>query len=193
ALNLNIDLDKIPTTGAGLGTSKQLWNSSLTGVEASCALAQEDVERMKSYKNSILSVGRDTGIDPAIIAAIISRETRAGHFLQADGWNSGHKAFGIMQVHRDNHPRGGKDSEEHMVQAVGLLNELWGITADCCIYSCRYKADCQTVLSLSGGIAAYNCGPGDVSSQEVDQNTEGGDYSSDVVARARWYKKINFF
>uniref|UniRef100_A0A3B1KF65 Lysozyme g n=1 Tax=Astyanax mexicanus TaxID=7994 RepID=A0A3B1KF65_ASTMX len=135
--------------------------------------------RMKSYKNSILSVGRDTGIDPAIIAAIISRETRAGHFLQADGWNSGHKAFGIMQVHRDNHPRGGKDSEEHMVQAVGLLNELWGIT--------------QTVLSLSGGIAAYNCGPGDVSSQEVDQNTEGGDYSSDVVARARWYKKINFF
>uniref|UniRef100_A0A3B1K7Z8 Uncharacterized protein n=1 Tax=Astyanax mexicanus TaxID=7994 RepID=A0A3B1K7Z8_ASTMX len=97
ALNLNIDLDKIPTTGAGLGTSKQLWNSSLTGVEASCALAQEDVERMKSYKNSILSVGRDTGIDPAIIAAIISRETRAGHFLQADGWNSGHKAFGIMQ------------------------------------------------------------------------------------------------
>ncbi|KAG9261563.1 lysozyme g-like isoform X2 [Astyanax mexicanus] len=183
ALNLNIDLDKIPTTGAGPGTSKQLWNSSLTGVEASCALAQEDVERMKSYKNSILSVGRDTGIDPAIIAAIISRETRAGHFLQANGWNSGHKAFGIMQVHRDNHPRGGKDSEEHMVQAVGLLKSFIQSMNSSWSPELRYK----------GGIAAYNCGPGDVSSQEVDKKTEGGDYSSDVVARAQWYKKINFF
>lgn len=45
----------------------------------------------------------------------------------------------------------------------------------------------------AGGIAAYNMGDGNVHSYEnVDAKTTGGDYSNDVVARAKWYKNHGY-
>lgn len=77
---------------------KKLW--SIPGVDASNALAAEDAERMRTFKDSIRSAAQETGIDAAVIAAIISRETRAGNYLGSNGWNSSQVAFGIMQVGR---------------------------------------------------------------------------------------------
>lgn len=48
--------------------------------------------------------------------------------------------------------------------------------------------------TFTGGIAAYNMGDGSVHSYEgVDEFTTGIDYSNDVVARAKWFKrKLSF-
>lgn len=66
-------------------------------------MAEMDKERMKSYKSMICKVANDFRIDPALIAAIISRESRAGNALK-DGWGdwnpkwSKYNALGLMQV-----------------------------------------------------------------------------------------------
>uniref|UniRef100_A0A3B4BPJ2 Lysozyme g n=1 Tax=Pygocentrus nattereri TaxID=42514 RepID=A0A3B4BPJ2_PYGNA len=172
-------------TGLLTTTWKTWWTPKLcccpflTGVPASHALAEEDADRMKNFKNSIFNVAKNKGIDPAVIAAIISRETRAGNVLPSSGWNEGGVAFGIMQVvARCNSPKGGKDSEEHITQAAGILIDFIN----------SMNKSWPPALQYKGGIAAYNCGPGAVTSQDMDQNTEGGDYANDVVARAQWYK-----
>uniref|UniRef100_A0A4W4GDA9 Lysozyme g n=1 Tax=Electrophorus electricus TaxID=8005 RepID=A0A4W4GDA9_ELEEL len=183
-----VNIKNIPTTGAGETTSKQLWNSQLMGKPASHALAEDDAGRMKHYRRAILRAAQKTQIDPAVIAAIISRETRGGSYLQPDGWNTyattdtvRHNSPGILilsQVHRMNSPRGGKDSEEHITQACSLLADFIEDMNPSWSPEQRYK----------GGIAAYNCGPAKVTSTDVDRNTEDGDYANDVVARVQWYK-----
>uniref|UniRef100_A0A4W4GCL3 Lysozyme g n=1 Tax=Electrophorus electricus TaxID=8005 RepID=A0A4W4GCL3_ELEEL len=182
-----VNIKNIPTTGAGETTSKQLWNSQLMGKPASHALAEDDAGRMKHYRRAILRAAQKTQIDPAVIAAIISRETRGGSYLQPDGWNSQGAAFGIMQVEMilldhlhiwGGGTYSGKDSEEHITQACSLLADFIEDMNPSWSPEQRYK----------GGIAAYNCGPAKVTSTDVDRNTEDGDYANDVVARVQWYK-----
>ncbi|XP_076854986.1 lysozyme g-like isoform X2 [Brachyhypopomus gauderio] len=179
---LSVNINYIPTTGAGKNTSQQLWNRQLTNVQASYALAEEDAGRMENYRSTINTAAEMTHVDPAIIAAIISRASRAGNYLEPNGWNSRGDVFGIMQIHEINHPRGAKDSLEHMIQACGILTDYINIMDISWSPELRYK----------GGIAAYNCGPGKVTSMDVDQNTTDGDYANDVVARAQWYKRQGY-
>lgn len=60
-------------------------------------MAQTDFDRMRNYKSIIKSAGAAHGIDPALIAGIISRESRAGNALSG-GWGDGGRAWGLMQV-----------------------------------------------------------------------------------------------
>lgn len=66
-------------------------------MRASETMAQTDSGRMNKYKSKINRVGSQSGIDPALIAAIISRESRAGNVLH-DGWGDHGNAWGLMQV-----------------------------------------------------------------------------------------------
>lgn len=70
---------------------------AFTGVEASNKLAENDLKRMEQYKNMIVKVSRAKQMDPAVIAGIISRESRAGSILK-DGWGDHGNGFGLMQV-----------------------------------------------------------------------------------------------
>ncbi|XP_029951083.1 lysozyme g-like [Salarias fasciatus] len=179
------DISDVPTTGASERTARQ---DKLThsGVEASHTMAKTDSGRMEKYKAKISSVGKKYGIDPALIAAIISRETRAGNVLK-DGWGDNGNAWGLMQV--DISPtggghtaQGGWDSEEHLCQATQILVDFIGRIA-------KKFPSWSSEMKLKGGIAAYNAGDGRVRSEDVDASTTGRDYSNDVVARAQWYKK----
>uniref|UniRef100_A0A8C1LZH8 Lysozyme g n=1 Tax=Cyprinus carpio TaxID=7962 RepID=A0A8C1LZH8_CYPCA len=58
--------------------------------------------RMENYKSMITNVGREKQMDPAVFAAIISRQSRAGATLE-DGWGDHGYAFGLMQVDRRYH------------------------------------------------------------------------------------------
>lgn len=66
-------------------------------MDASHKLAEHDLVRMNKYKKLITRVGQKHGLDPAIIAGIISRESRAGAVLD-DGWGDHGNGFGLMQV-----------------------------------------------------------------------------------------------
>lgn len=69
----------------------------MKGVSASHQMAKTDLERMKKYKDIIKRAGEQCDVDPALIAGIISRESRAGNQLK-DGWGDYGKAYGLMQV-----------------------------------------------------------------------------------------------
>ncbi|XP_070828127.1 lysozyme g-like isoform X2 [Chaetodon trifascialis] len=180
----------------GLGNSvpENRWIDS-DGRKASRTMAETDAGRMRNYRFKIKRVGSEYGIDPALIAAIISRESRAGNTLHNgkgdyDPVRRAYNAWGLMQV--DVNPNGGNhtalgswDSEQHLSQATGIL-----------VYFIKKMQNKKNFSGLSkekqlkGGIAAYNAGDGKVHSYEhVDENTTGKDYSNDVVARAQWYKE----
>ena len=60
-------------------------------------LAKRHAGRMENYRSRINSAGSRYGVDPAVIAGIISRESRAGSVLR-DGWGDHGNAWGLMQV-----------------------------------------------------------------------------------------------
>ncbi|KAM4665110.1 lysozyme G-like isoform 2-T2 [Discoglossus pictus] len=149
-------------------------------------MAQNDSSRMQKYRPLIEKVAAERDLDPAVIAAIISRESRAGAALR-NGWGDHESAFGLMQVDKNYHtPKGEWDSEEHLKQGTGVLIEM--------IERIKKKFPKWTPeQQLKGGIAAYNCGLSKIQSYEqVDNCTAGHDYSNDVVARAQWYKKNGY-
>ncbi|XP_044201726.1 lysozyme g-like isoform X1 [Thunnus albacares] len=189
------DIMRVETTGASEKTAQQ-DRLGYAGVKASHTMAETDKDRMKKYKSIISKVGGKYGIEPALIAAIISRESRAGNVLH-DGWGDydpkrgAYNAWGLMQV--DVNPnggghtaRGGWDSEEHLCQGTEILIYF--------IERIQKKFPAWSPeQQLKGGIASYNMGDGNVHSYDgVDAKTTGGDYSNDVVARAQWYKKYFF-
>ncbi|XP_056265546.1 lysozyme g-like, partial [Pseudoliparis swirei] len=176
----------INTTGASMQTAKQ-DGLKKSGVSASQEMANTDLDEMERYRGTINRVGAKYGIAAALIAAIISREPRAGKGL-VGGWGDHGKAWGLMQV--DVNPKGGGhtargswDSEEHLCQAIEILVHFIKLIRN---KFPSWRQDQQ----LKGGIAAYNMRDGNVHSIEhVDENTTGRDYSNDVVARAQWYHK----
>ncbi|XP_061627663.1 lysozyme g-like [Phyllopteryx taeniolatus] len=177
---------KVDTNGASEKTARQ-DKLKTKGVTASNTMAQTDLARLKKYKDVIKKVGGKRGIDPSIIAAIISRESRAGNVLK-DGWGDNGNAWGLMQVDKRFHnPRGGWDSGEHLCQGTDILIGF--------IDQIKKKFPNWTPeQQLKGGIAAYNIGVGGVQTYEkMDMGTTGDDYSSDVVARAQWYKSQGCF
>ncbi|XP_056442086.1 lysozyme g-like isoform X1 [Gadus chalcogrammus] len=183
------DITQVETSGASSKTSRQ-DKLEYDGVRASHTMAQTDAERMERYRSIINNVAKKHHVDPAVIAAIISRESRAGNVIfntTPPGWGDNYNGFGLMQVDKRYHePRGAWNSEEHIDQATGILVNF--------IQLIQKKFPCwSTEQQLKGGIAAYNTGDGRVESYEsVDSRTTGKDYSNDVVARAQWYKKNGF-
>ncbi|XP_061686386.1 lysozyme g-like [Syngnathoides biaculeatus] len=180
------DITKVDTTGASEKTARQ-DKLKIKGVAASDALARTDLARVDKYKDVIKRVGEQKGIDPAIIAGIISRESRAGNVLK-DGWGDNGNGWGLMQVDKRYHtPRGEWDSEEHLCHGTDILIGS--------IKQIKKKFPNWTAeQQLKGGIAAYNIGVGGVKTYErMDVGTTGNDYSSDVVARAQWYKSQGGF
>ncbi|XP_067312758.1 lysozyme g-like [Pseudorasbora parva] len=179
------DIMKIDTTGASDVTAKQ-DQLKVKGVEASKKLAEHDLTHMEKYKSIITEVSRAKQMDPAVIAAIISRESRAGAALK-DGWGDHGNGFGLMQVDKRYHtPVGAWDSKEHVTQATEILTGF--------IQEIKKKFPQWTQEQcFKGGISAYNTGPKNVRTYErMDVGTTGGDYSNDVVARAQWYKSKGY-
>ncbi|XP_051940095.1 lysozyme g-like [Hippocampus zosterae] len=180
------DIMKVDTSGASMKTAGQ-DGLTYAGVAASNTMAQTDLGRMNNYKAIIQRVGGNKDIDPAIIAGIISRESRAGNVL-VNGWGDNGNAWGLMQVDKRYHtPQGGWNSEEHLSQGTDILISF--------IKQIKGKFPNWTAeQQLKGGIAAYNIGVRGVQTYErMDVGTTGDDYSSDVVARAQWYKSQGGF
>ncbi|KAL7886148.1 hypothetical protein AOLI_G00064430 [Acnodon oligacanthus] len=179
------DVTKIDTTGASEATARQ-DKLTVKGVQASYKLAENDLKRMDQYKNIIIKVGNAKQMDPAVIAAIISRESRAGAAL-VDGWGDHGNGFGLMQVDKRYHtPRGAWNSEEHVTQGTEILiDSIKAIQ--------RKFPNWPKEHQFKGGISAYNAGVRNVRTYErMDIGTTGNDYSNDVVARAQWYKRNGY-
>jgi hypothetical protein len=170
------------TAGASATTARQDRLTS-GGVGASEKMAESDETRVMKHASVFLQVGAELDLPPALLMAIASRETRGGGQLKADGysmWDA--QGFGLMQVDKNSHtPRGGATSYEHVKQAAGILKDMLRMIED------KFP-DWTASQQLQGAVAAYNKGASRVRSlSNIDNITTGGDYSSDVWARARFY------
>uniref|UniRef100_H2S8G5 Lysozyme g n=1 Tax=Takifugu rubripes TaxID=31033 RepID=H2S8G5_TAKRU len=180
-------IEDIKTSGASDVTAAQDGLKE-GGWKSSHRMAEIDKNRMENYRTIINEAGRQCDVAPAVIAGIISRESRAGNQL-INGWGDHGKAFGLMQIDVTPPPNGGGhtpvgtwDSLEHLIQATEILVEF--IERIKTKFP-RWNAD----QHLKGALAAYNKGEKNVESYaSVDAKTTGKDYSNDVVARAQWYK-----
>ncbi|KAG7328945.1 hypothetical protein KOW79_007119 [Hemibagrus wyckioides] len=180
------DITKISTTGASEETARQ-DKLTLKGVEASYKMAETDLTRIDQYKAIIQKVGRAKNMDPAVIAGIISRETRGGLHLTKEGYQKDGKGFGLMQVDTGSHQKSGAwNSEEHIAQGTEILiGFIKKIQKNFPAWPKEHQ--------FKGGIAAYNFGPGNVRTYErMDVGTAGNDYSSDVVARSQFFKRKGY-
>ncbi len=149
--------------------------------------AQEDLPRIASLRGKMEQAARRHRVPAEYLEAIASRESRGGKVLNDKGFDPDKQAYGVMQVDQNYHQLEGAtspDSQEHINQAAGILRDnkrqidkkfpKWSEEE-------RWRA----------AIAAYNMGTGNIRTREhLDQGTTGGDYSQDVLIRAKTFKKL---
>jgi len=172
----------VPTMGASAKTASQ--DALPPGIVASEAMAQVDLQRIKLLTNRFLTAAARFGIPASLLAAISSRESRAGAALNEQGWGDKGNGFGILQVDKRAYTILGSEnpiSQAHIEQATGIL------TANIDAVQAAHP-DWDDAYILKGAVAAYNSGSSNVQTiNGMDIGTTGDDYSSDVIARARYY------
>ncbi|XP_039264538.2 lysozyme g-like [Styela clava] len=129
-------------------------------------MAQTDARAMAKYKSKILVAAKRYRVQAAVIAGIISRETRAGKVLRSDGFGFDRSGFGLMQVDRRFHrPQGGAFSQTHINQGTKILIDMINGVKN------KHPSWSQD-MALKGGISAYNAGVRNVYSyNNVDDGT----------------------
>ncbi|WP_324290043.1 peptidoglycan-binding protein [Pyxidicoccus sp. MSG2] len=175
----NAILGRYNPTGASDRTARQ-DGIRQGGPAASRQMAMTDLPRLQQYKADIESVAQEYGFPPALLAAIISRESRGGQALDANGRGDNGNGYGLMQVDRRTAAGvGGPRSRENIAQGAGILRDKLNQVK-------RDHPNWTPEQQLRGAVAAYNVGAGNVRTIEgMDRGTTGDDYSSDVWARAQ--------
>nr|AEY77130.1 g-type lysozyme [Mizuhopecten yessoensis] len=154
------------------------------GVTTSKNEVEHDYRDLNNKKSCYYASGAAHCIQPSVIAALASRESRGGRLLTSTGgWGDHHNAYGILQCDTRYHnfcENYAWDSCEHMELMV--RNVLVPYITQVARKHPTWSQD----QKLQGGIAAYNFGISNVQSwANLDGGTTQNDYSNDVVARAK--------
>ncbi|XP_067419644.1 lysozyme g-like [Emydura macquarii macquarii] len=155
------------------------------GVPAAEKMAKIDIVRLRKYEVSIKRVARNLCVDPALIAAIISVESRVGAIL-VDGWNRERNRYGLMQVNTHNSIPGAWDSEEHITHgATILVTEIKALQ--------RKYPTLSWQQYLRGGICAYHDRVRNIQVYDgMDNCNSSNDYVNNVVVRAKYLQNNGF-
>jgi hypothetical protein len=194
--DLTLLVGSLAPKGASQATANQ-DGLSYSGVPASNKMVENDLSELNAMRSAYNNVGRKLCVEPALVAAIASRESRAGRLLHTcGGWGdcsggcSGCRAYGILQC--DVYSSGlGSDCTSHHWQSEAHLEMMVDRVLIRDKHAC-VKAKHPTWLphqQLQGAVAAYNFGCSNVQTWPgLDQGTTGNDYSGDVMARAQHLK-----
>ncbi len=180
----NAILFKISVTGAGPITAG--YDNLPAGVASSIAMAKMDEASVFRYADRFELAGEKFDLPPALLAAISSRETRGGAWLDENGEGDNGNAVGIMQIDKRWHDPVdiGNDfaSQGHIDQATSILKGFLSEAEE------EYPA-WSDATQLQAATAAYNGGPQvfEYGPGNFDAGTDGLDYSNDVIARAQYY------
>ncbi|NXP21235.1 LYG protein, partial [Scytalopus superciliaris] len=141
--------------------------------------AEADLVRLRRYEVPIRRVARNLCLDPALIGAIMSQESRVGLLLD-NGWDQGRQKYGLMQISRQlQQPYAVWDSEEHINQCSNILvlslNEV------------RARHPTWTWdRQLRGGICTYHAKMGNLRVYEDDPCGGDNNYVNSVIRRAQY-------
>lgn len=183
------NIDQMDTSGASESTAN-INKLTSRGKDASSELAENDHKEMFKYKESIRKVGNNLQIHPALIAGIISRQSRAGTKINSRGYGqTDSNCYGLMQINKAYHAvKGGAFSEEHLDQGTTFLVQLIKTMK-------RTQPQWTNEQQLKGALACYISGEERViplAYEDVDSVTPNGDFASDVIARAQWFAENVF-
>ncbi|KAK7471414.1 hypothetical protein BaRGS_00035966 [Batillaria attramentaria] len=127
------------------------------------------------------------GIEPAVIAALASRESNGGDALASDGTGDRGHAWGILQCDFTHSGLACKSCPAKSCCHIKMM-----VTQLLIPYIKRVATNHRSwpkAHQLQGGVAAYNFGVGNVQSWGgLDVGSTGNDYSNDVMARAQYLK-----
>ncbi|KFP79217.1 Lysozyme g, partial [Acanthisitta chloris] len=158
---------------------KFVFSSTAGGYALVRRTAEADLVRLRRYEIPIKRVARNLCLDPALIGALISQESRVGLLLD-NGWDQGRHKYGLMQISRQQlQPYGLWDSEEHINQCSSILvlsiNEV------------RARHPTWTWdRQLRGGICTYHAKMGNVRVYEEDPCSTYSNYVNSVIGRAQY-------
>ena len=152
----------------------------------------EHLSAANPYKTAVTAAAASyKWLKPAILAAIGSRESGWGLFLDSNDAGDGGHGRGIMQIddrYHDNFlkTQNWRDPGVNIKYAVDNVLAAYYTELD-------QKTNLEGFDLLRGAIAAYNGGVGGVMSAledglDVDGYTTGKDYSWDVIQRAGWFQ-----
>lgn len=155
------------------------------GYQSSQTMARTDLQRVRSMLPALSEAAKSIDVPVAILAALASRESRAGNALDSGGWGDRGMAFGVLQVDRRYHQvvtSGGSRGVAHCKQAAGIFKTYLEAID-------RKFPDWPDWAVLQGACVAYNSGVSNVATIErMDAGTTGNDYGNDVLARAQFYQ-----
>jgi len=158
-------------------------------------IRKEEFNMCRKFKSLILASAQKHNWRPEIIAGIISRESRFGLILDADGTGDAGHGHGLMQI--DDHSFGTwlsendwTDPKTNIEKGVQILTDKYNFLDNKGVLNNMSDADAERAA-----VAAYNCGEGNVlkviaAGDDIDARTAGHDYSADVLARAEQFKEI---
>ncbi|MFO8056095.1 MAG: transglycosylase SLT domain-containing protein [bacterium] len=159
-----------------------------------------DFPWLEMLEGLIKEVSETFELDPAIVAAVVSRESGAGRLLGKNGCppdtgDRGH-GRGLMQI----------DDRWH--DAFLSIGDLWRNPAANLAYGCyllrknleAVRERCPDLSDkdrLHMALAGYNCGLSRAlralrQGHPFDYYTTGRDYGEDVLARAEWLRGRNW-
>jgi hypothetical protein len=129
---------------------------------------------VEEVKRDIKKACRDANFNHKIMLGIISRESDFGATLDKNWKGDNSHGHGVAQI----------DDRYHK---EFIRSGDWRSTYLSCLYAIRLI---RSNLKYYGGriqpaIAAYNAGRGNVRPADFDKKTTGGNYASDVLARAQ--------
>ncbi len=156
-----------------------------------------DLPWLQEHRRLIEPIAESFELSPAVVAGIMSRESGGGRLLGKGDCppltgDRGH-GRGLMQIDDRWH--------KHFIK----IGDFWtyhpaNIAYGCYLLSKNLKAAERRLKGFNSdellrvALAAYNCGPGRAikaarTGMDVDAYTTGGDYSSDVLERARFLRE----
>jgi Bacterial SH3 domain/Transglycosylase SLT domain len=153
----------------------------------------EHLASANPYKTAITQAAApySSWLKPSVLAAIGSRESGWGIFLDSNGTGDGGHGRGIMQID-DRYHQAFINSSNWRDPGVNIKYATDNVLAEYYSYLSR-NTSLKGFDLLRGAIAAYNAGPGNVvdavnAGLDVDAYTTGKDYSWDVIQRAGWFQ-----
>ncbi|KAM4536953.1 uncharacterized protein PAE49_021368 isoform 2-T2 [Odontesthes bonariensis] len=192
------DLSQITPSGASEMTARlnklTINDALVVGVEASNILAEQDLRAISKYKDKIIQVGLKHNISPALIAAIISKQSLGGTVLQPSGYGQfDSNSYGLMQINKTFHAvTGGPFSLEHIDDGTKYLIHLMKN-----VRQAEEFSSWNSEQKLIGSLVAYISGPEKLREAlqvpgDLDRVTPTGDFANDVIARARWFGRNGY-
>uniref|UniRef100_A0A8C3P2Q7 Lysozyme g n=1 Tax=Cyanoderma ruficeps TaxID=181631 RepID=A0A8C3P2Q7_9PASS len=170
----------LETRGLDRGLCKSAFSYS-AGYAMIRRTAEADLVRLRRYEIPIRRVARNLCLDPALIGAIMSQESRVGLLLD-NGWDRTRQKYGLMQQLQ---PYVVWDSEEHINQCSNILvlsiNEVQARHP-------TWTWDRQ----LRGGICTYHARMGNLQVYEADPCSRDYNYVNSVIRRAQYFKRNGF-